>query len=444
MARVFMVGYPPPPMCQDEKIEAAHYRTWQFLQPLLADGHTLRLCAVSSANTGQGSGRLGVLRGHLQYYAMSFEQRGWVGQLQQAHDAFEPDCVVAVNFDASLFATKLRTSQPVWMDIYGDALTIMQAQAHRSGRNRGLATTIGFLRSVLQSGDIFSVCGTPQSHMLVGELAMTGRLSHETFGYDFVRVILPGAPAATTGVSRPHDRVLLAAQGISADDFVVLWCGGYNTWTDVDTLFAALELAMAGCPRLHYVSVGASTYTAPDNVYDRLLKMIDGSAYRDRFHMLGWRPWAEVSTYYAESDIGLNIDALHYETIYGTRTRLVEMMAAGLPVITSLGSELSYLLRDRQACLSFEIGDWRGLGESLLSVAADPAERARLAQTALAVARSDLSFAVTALPLRNWVRAPQAAPDRVPARRPLRARHLEYTARSAVRQALWRYAGLYR
>ena len=114
----------------------------------------------------------------------------------------------------------------------------------------------------------------------------------------------------------------------------------------METLFQGLEAAMQSDPRLHYVSVGANTYNAPDNVYDRFVAMAAASPHRDRYHMLGWRPWSEMATYYRESNVGINIDALHYETIFGTRTRLVEMIASGLPVVTSLGAELSYLLRD--------------------------------------------------------------------------------------------------
>ncbi len=89
--------------------------------------------------------------------------------------------------------------------------------------------------------------------------------------------------------------------------------------------------------------------------------------------MLGWRPWSEMATYYRESNVGINIDALHYETIFGTRTRLVEMIASGLPVVTSLGAELSYLLRDGGVALTFAVGDWQMLGQNLAQMAANPA-----------------------------------------------------------------------
>ena len=101
--------------------------------------------------------------------------------------------------------------------------------------------------------------------------------------------------------------------GLDPKDFVILWCGGYNTWTDIDTLFGGMEWAMANDPNIKYLSVGASTYGTSHNNYERLLSMIQDSPHRNRFFMLGWRPWSELGDLYHESDVGVNIDALHYE-----------------------------------------------------------------------------------------------------------------------------------
>jgi glycosyltransferase involved in cell wall biosynthesis len=371
--------------------------------------------------------------------------------LQAAHDTFQPDCVVAVNFSHCLYVTKLQTSAPIWMEIYGDMLTIMQAFYHRNQSDRGLDTQIAFMGDVLRRGDVFSGCGEAQCHMLVGELAMVGRLNRRTFGYEFTRVILPGSPprpaslstaAVDPGPAARPQRQLLAGQGIADSDFVVLWCGGYNTWTDVDTLFCGLQAAMEENPRLHYVSVGANTYSAPDNVYERFARLIAASPFASRYHLLGWRPWSEMATFYRESNVGINIDALHYETIFGTRTRLVEMIAAGLPVVTSLGAELSYLLRDAGVALTFAVGDSQALGAALVQLAGDPQLTARMAQAALHYAGHDLSFAATTQPLRAWVTAPQPAPDRQPLGAGDWFRKGEYRARSVLRQVVWRVSGV--
>jgi len=438
MSNILLIGYNPPQLLKNAKIEAAHYRTWQFLQPLLEDGHRILLCAGARGETAALAPVPEAWAAQLTHCPIPFGENGWRAQLQAAHDHFKPDCIIAVNFSHCLYATKLRTNQPLWMDIYGDMLTITQAANFRAQSDRGLHTAISFMRQVLQTGDAFSGCGMPQKHALVGELAMAGRLNRHTFGYEFAHVVLPGSPPSThIPLFRTAARTCLREQGIHDDDFVVLWCGGYNTWTDVDTLFKALEGAMGQEPRLHYVSVGANTYEAPDNVYTRLLQMIEQSPYRARFHMLGWRPWPEMAGYYAESDVGINIDALHYETIYGTRTRLVEMIAAGLPVVTSLGAELSYLLQNQGAALTFEVGDWQVLGHQLVKLAQNRPLRDDLARAAYAYATNQLSFRMTTAGLRAWVRNPQRAPDKKHHNLQTNLRDIQHQTRSLVRQLMW-------
>jgi glycosyltransferase involved in cell wall biosynthesis len=454
MTRILLIGYNPPQIVPAVKIEAAHYRTWQFLEPLLDDGHEVCLCAGTREEIADHEDVPPGWRGRLIYHPIAFGAGDWERKLQAAHDSFQPHCVVAVNFSHCLYATKLRTDAPLWMEVYGDALTITQAAVYRMQSDRGLETQISFMREILRRGDIFSGCGRAQCQMMIGELAMAGRLNRRTFGYEFTRAILPGSPprpgnVADRGVAGSDSGVeaggqarrLLTQHGIVDTDFVVLWCGGYNTWTDVNTLFQGLEAAMQDNPRLHYVSVGASTYSAPDNVYDRFIAMAAASPRRDRYHVLGWRPWSEMATYYRESNVGINIDALHYETIFGTRTRLVEMIASGLPVITSLGAELSYLLRDAGAALTFDVGDWEQLGRSVGQMAADPDLTQRMAVAAYRYAQEDLSFATTTRSLREWVQKPLRAPDRQTASRSDQLRSIEYRARSTLRQVLWHVSG---
>ncbi len=442
MSKILLLGYDPPPLKGNAKIEAAHYRTWQFLQPLLADGHIVCLCTRREEREALRPSIPEEWSGGLVYHSLAFDQVGWTRQLQRIHDAFEPDCIVAVNLDACLYSTKIRTDKPIWMDIYGDGLTIMQAACFRAQSDRGLTTSIVLLREVLRTGDRFSGCSETQGHALVGELAMAGRLNRHTFGYDFAQVILPGALPPVMMNTSGGGRTLLTHYGVSEDDFVVLWCGGYNTWTDVDTLFKALEWAMAQNARIHYVSVGASTYDAADNVYVRFQAMIEDSPYRTRFHLVGWRPWTEVASFCWESNVGLNIDALHYETIYGTRTRILEMMAAGLPVITSLGCELSYLLHERNAGLTFEIGDWQQLGRQIDELAGDQGKSEEMQTAAYRILEEELSFEATTAPVRRWVLNPQPAPDKISLGHQERLRQVEYQVRSMMRHLIWQVVGL--
>jgi glycosyltransferase involved in cell wall biosynthesis len=441
MQRIFLLGYTPPIFQKGYKVEAAHYRTWQFLEPLIEDGLDVCLCIGLDGGVEKRLQIPGEWNNQLEYHKIPFGHRGWMKQLQKVYDQYNPDCIVATNFYPSLYATRIKTEKPLWLDIYGDMLTIIQASCYHSGSNRGLPTTIQFTKEILNKGDVFSVCGHQQGHMLVGELAMSGRLNYQTFGYSFVEVIGPGAAPLEINLDDRISRPLLSNEGILPQDFVVLWCGGYNTWTDVDTLFAGIEWAMERNPRVHFVSAGESTYNAPDNVYARFLSMIEGSNNQNRYHMMGWRPWEEIPQYYVESDLGINIDALHYETKYGTRTRLLEMMAAGLPVLTSLGSELSYQLEKDGLALVFEIGDWQALGKNILQLSVSEALRGNLIDETLSYAQKELSFRATTAPLQEWLKNPRLAPDRT-LKRQNQWQEVKHKGRAVIRQMMWKMTGV--
>lgn len=443
MSKVLLIGHIPPQLIQGTKIEAAHYRTGQFVEPLLDDQHTVCLCAPPPQKDREVTVPA-EWQGKFTYRPVPYNHLGWVGKLQQIADQFEPDCVVAVNFDACLWATKLRTDRPIWMDIYGDYLTIMQAARFRRRSNRGIPTSILFMKEVLRKADKVSVCSTTQRHMAVGELAMSNRLIWETFGYEFTEVIPAGyRPIEVREEALAAARKFRADANIGDDDFVVLWSGGYNTWTDVQTLFQGLEYAMRNSPKVHYVSVGESTYRDPNNVYVQLQRMIEGSPNRSRYHLLGWQPWSELQQYYLSANAGLNIDAIHYETIYGTRTRLLEMIAYRLPILTSLGTELSYDLQKNGLSLVFEIGNYQQFGEQILCLVNDAKLRSAMAEQASEYAEKHFTFYASTSALRQWVKDPTKAPDHVSeGSRSRQRQEMLHSLRSKLRFSLWKSFGL--
>ena len=95
--------------------------------------------------------------------------------------------------------------------------------------------------NIIDFADIFSCVSKRQSYALIGELGAIGRLNMLTLGYEFTRVMPIGIPDEDFVYEK---NVFRGKGNISEDDFVVLWAGGYNTWTDVDTLFNGLEIAM--------------------------------------------------------------------------------------------------------------------------------------------------------------------------------------------------------
>jgi glycosyltransferase involved in cell wall biosynthesis len=434
MSRIFVVGWELPGHAPGQRMEAANYRTWQLVEPLLRDGHDVYLVAGRIGADFVESSSPPVIDGRLTHVRWRFSQPFWIRGLQDLHDAFLPDCVVGITFLGALRATQLRTKAPLWLDIYGDQMAEMQAKAAVVRSDRGIATQLGFLRQVLRGGDAFSTCSGAQRHALLGQLAMVGRLNRATFGYEMAHVMPPGASLP----ERCPDKGALRGAIVDPAATIALWCGGYNTWTDVDTLYRGLEMAMEADRRLHFVSVGGAL--AGCDSYSRFEAMVAASPHRERFHLLGWRPASEVPAFYADADIGLTLDAACYEAELGTRTRLAEMMSFGLPIVTTLACELSYVIRDQRLGRTFAIGDWRQMAHHLNDLCQRQAHRLEIGRRARSYVGEALSLEQTTAPLRDWVQAPTRAPDRRPQTSDVFS--LEHAARAALRHTMWSLAGL--
>jgi glycosyltransferase involved in cell wall biosynthesis len=437
MSRILVMGHELPGMAEGT-IEARSYRTWQFVEPLLENGH--EVCLIASHQENQWNVAHSI-RNSLVYHRLNLSERNWLGKANTISTEFKPDAVLAVMFNNGLRATRLAHKRPLWIDLYGDRVTENQIAAHTRGSNRGLEISLEYLKLISQHADKFSTCSTPQKFALVGQLGMASRLNRHTMGYEFVHPILPGASSKREAIT-PE----LAVRGnqVPQDAFIVLWAGGYNVWTDVDTLFQALDQAMGKDPRIQYISAGAGVKLTNNNSYERFLEMIATSKYRDRFHMLGWQPSTVMPGLYQQADVGVNLDAFHYETLLGTRTRLVEMMHYGLPVITTLGCELSYIVENHGLGLTFPIGDAKTFAGHILSIAKDKNLKQKFATQAESYVNNQLSFQTTTQPFQEWVKNPAYAPDRAEKRSRLEIEELANSLRARARRLLWKFWALER
>jgi hypothetical protein len=91
MARVLLISNLPPQLIAGEKVEASHYRAWQFLHGMLADGHDVHLCAcLLTPEEGAASQRATAdnafdLAG---LDRVVIGAPGWISRVQRTHDEF--------------------------------------------------------------------------------------------------------------------------------------------------------------------------------------------------------------------------------------------------------------------------------------------------------------------------------------------------------------------
>jgi len=412
MSRILLFGFSPLPVENSHRLHAPGIRTWQMAGPLLADGHeVLLVCCRYGAGYGEDEPdtiELPRPEPGLRCLLLRDTLFNDVRHLQQLHDEFRPDGVVGATVIPSAAAVKLETRAPIWADLFGHFMAEGQAKASVYQDDALLLSYFGIARSILLRADIFSTVSHAQELATIGELGLTGRLNARTSGYRFTAEI----PCAMDAEPFPEVAPVIRGELAGEDDFVILWSGGYNTWADVDTLFAALETAMGRDPAIRFVSIGGELAGQDDRTYPRFREMVDGSPIRDRCFFKGWIPTDDVPAHYADADVGINVDKDIYEVRLGSKNRILDWMRAGLPAVCSRVCELSMSLEDGGVGFTYPPGDSAALADLILRLAADRegtrALRPRVREHGLA----HCTFPITTEPLRRWAREPQPAPDR--------------------------------
>lgn len=414
-------------------------RGWHFVRPLRDAGHAVDLVILPteghkeeplSGSLVQPVKRDGLL---IQLIQTTHPDRAR-GALQDLFDRKPYDAVIAVNLNAAALACRLRSHKPLWADLYGYTMGEAQTKCHVHGSDEWLRHFWVRLRQVLRRADAISAVSLRQKHATLAEMATLGRMNRHTFNYRFATVI----PSAVSEELLPPDqRPSLSGQTFSdpsdpnadtkpapvrrenryrgvavpRDAFLLLWSGGFNTWTDVSTLAGALSLAMEQSPNLRFLCTGGAIPGHDEISFRRFQELMRQSGYSDRCHFLGWVETAELDALHRECDLAINIDCFNYETYFGARTRLTQWMGLGVPIITTLGTEISEIIQDQSLGYAVRAGDIVELADALLRAEREPAERRLQAARARAFALEHFSYDATTRVLLGWAEHPTLAPD---------------------------------
>ncbi len=409
MTRILILGAAPLPFEPLKRQYAANLRTWHFTRPLLDDGHRVRLIACRLPETYPEDAEPVILteRDALEYFSLTAELFHDLGYVQKLADEFDPQAILGVNTHPSSRAVMIATERPIWCDLNGWIMAEAQTKCRVYDDDRYLSHFWSMEREVLDRADVISTVSEAQAHATLGELAVRGRLGRKSFGYRFVHRV----PNAVSEVEYRHDRTVFRGSVASEDDFVVLWAGGYNTWTDVDLLYDALAAAMEEVPELRFVSTGGAIDGHDEITFETFRRRAEESPFAERFHFAGWVPTEDVPSYYFESDLGINVDSYNYETVFGARNRLNDWMKVGLPVLTTTGTEISRTVAERGLGLTCDTGDASAFAERMIWGARHQPELRKMAEAARAFVHEEYSYERTTEPVRAWAAEPQRAPD---------------------------------
>jgi len=127
--------------------------------------------------------------------------------------------------------------------------------------------------------------------------------------------------------------------------------------------------------------------------------------------LLGWVDVHELPALCRECDLGVCVDAMQYETLFGVRLRILAMLAAGLPVACALGSEISHILQEEEIGLVFPAGSAEDFADAIVRASQRPTEIRALGQRGRNHATRYFTVAEQTRAFAEWVDRPALAPD---------------------------------
>ncbi len=318
-------------------------------------------------------------------------------------------------------------SKPAIVDLYDPFELEKLAQSPIVEEQRRLSVdleSVAHLRLEGALGDFFICASERQRDFWLGALLAAGRVNSVTYAQDptlraLIDVVPFGIPSEPPQAQRP---VLKGVHpGIASEDKVLLWNGGLWQWFDPLTLVDALvEVLRVRDDVKLFFAAGRhfDTETVPEMpIYAQTVARCRELGLLDRRVFFGdWIPYDERGAYLLEADLGVSVHRPSLESAFASRTRLLDCVWAGLPVISTAGDPLSDMIATRGLGQTVLPQRPDLLAEALLSALADDGLRARVAENAQTV-RDALAWSQVVEPIVAFLERASFAPDALTASR---------------------------
>jgi hypothetical protein len=275
------------------------------------------------------------------------------------------------------------------------------------------------LNDLLHTGDFFLCASERQRDFWLGALGSLGRLNPESYVRDpTFRSLIDVVPFGIDPIAPVHQQNVLkgVVPGIASDDIVVLWGGGIWDWLDPLTIIQAMSLVCEQRSDVKLFFMGQH-HPNPEDVppmemYTRAIALAQElNLYNQSvFFNDRWIPYTERANYLLEADIGVSAHLNHIETRFAFRTRLLDYLWTGLPMVVSAGDTLADLVLEQELGYVVEIGDGSGFAQAILNLAAQSDLRQTYAST-FAQVRQRFEWPNVLKPLIKFCQYPCYAPD---------------------------------
>ncbi|WP_350347318.1 glycosyltransferase [Agromyces sp. G08B096] len=359
--------------------------------------------------------------------------------------------------DAIVFQGHVLASHP-WLsdaryvlvaDIYDPMhLEVLEQTRYLSqdDREHVSAITTEVLNTQIERADFLICASEKQRDFWLGQLAALGRINPRTYDADTsLRSLLAVAPFGIGDEPPVQSRhgIKGTVPGIGADDTVVLWGGGIYNWFDPITLIHAIDRLAPRHPdlRLFFLGVSHPNPNVPEmevSMRTRELAAELGLADRVVFFNEGWVPYAERADFLLDADLGVSTHFDHLETAFSFRTRILDYLWAGLPIVATDGDTFASIIREHQLGRVVPPEDVDALADALERSLYGDGEAERLRANVRTYA-DRMRWSTVLAPVAAFCRNPRRAADRgVESVRRREQRSLEIRVEALERSTSWR------
>ncbi len=272
----------------------------------------------------------------------------------------------------------------------------------------------------------FCLCASErQRDYWLGRFCELGRMTPEMYKVDgsFRKLIdvvpfgLPTNPAKKTG---PGIKGQIA--GINEDDFVLVWGGGIWQWFDPLTIIKAVaELSKTKKNvKLYFMGIKSpNPQVAQMPIVAEAKSLAAELGVLDKHVFFGdsWISYADRVNYLLDADVAVSA---HYdlpETRFSFRTRILDYLWAGLPILTTGGDQLADLISEKSAGMALPYKDVSAWVKAIDALVSDKNLRDKYSQGAKTLSQ-EFVWNKAVLPLKEFCRQPHRLPVHKPVKMP--------------------------
>ena len=308
----------------------------------------------------------------------------------------------------------LQTSEKILVvDIY-DPLHLEQLEQGRdlpaSEWNDQVSDATDILNQQLARGDFFLTASERQRMFWLGQLAAVGRINPSNYvGDPDLAGLIDVVPFGLSEISPVHTRPVLrgVVPGIAPGDKVLLWSGGLYNWFDPKTLIRAVALLAErrDSVRLFFQGTKHPHPGVPEmSIVSESRALADelGALDKTVFFNPSWVDFDDRQNYLLEADAGVSTHFSHIETTFSFRTRILDYLWAGLPMVVTDGDHFAEVIKAEGLGVVVDAGDVEALASALELVLFDEEFRIE-AQANISRVREQYYWSETLKPLVEFV-----------------------------------------